>query len=67
MSTEQHIATYDRMAKAVRAVAESYALVAVDRAGEVFWGANYGQHPEAILRHLKQIERDIKRFIKRSA
>ena len=65
MSTDQHIATYDRMVGSIRNEAESYAFVAVDEHGEVFYGANYGQHPEAILRHLKQIERGVKQYIER--
>ncbi len=68
MSTEQHLEKYANLTKPIKAAgAKSYAFVGVDEAGEVFWGANYGHKPEAILRHLNQIRSDIKQYIKRQA
>ncbi len=64
MSTEQHVATYGRITKGLRAAAESYAFVAVDEHGEVFYGADFGDHPQLILRKLSEMRRDVRQYIK---
>lgn len=43
---------------------QAYALVAVDSTGEVYYGANYGDHTKAMLMKLSEIVGDIKAKLK---
>jgi hypothetical protein len=68
MSTDEHLKTYGRMTSAIkRAGMKGYALVAVDTKGEVFWGGDFRHQPEALLRHLRQIQHDIQQYMKSSS
>lgn len=63
--TDKQQAVWRRMDQALaRAGMKSYALVAVDESGRVYWGSNFGHKPEEVLRHLRIIEADIRQYIR---
>ncbi len=68
MSTDTQLDKWQTFTDTLRANGiKSFALVAVDGMdNHVFWGADFGYQPEAILAKLQQIEHDIKDTIKRN-
>ena len=68
MSTEEHLTKWAKLSDSIkRAGAKSYAFVAVDDSGEVFYGEDYGHRPELILAHLNTMRRSVKQYIERQA
>lgn len=66
MSTQQHLDKWAKLSGPIkRAGAKSYAFVAVDEHGEVFYGANFGFQPQSILGKLNEMRHDVKQYIKR--
>lgn len=69
MGTDTRIDTWTALVSGVKANPriKSFALVAVDEDGEVYWGSSFGHEPTRLLRRLRTIEQDIKQHIKRRA
>jgi hypothetical protein len=65
---ETHNDRFRRIVEGIeRAGIVNYAFVGVDSTGEAFWGANFGQHQQALLSKLAIMEKDIRAYQKRAA
>jgi hypothetical protein len=69
VSADAHIEKWALMSHAIQIDAgmKSFALVAIDETGEVFWGSDFGAEPEKLLRRLNTITNDIKSSLKAKA